>query len=94
MYIKNLKFRDFGVDFEAHHLLPEFSALENVMIPAAGLRGGSPVGYVGGHGYYWSSTAFDSLRAYLVLFDSYAVSPNYYGDRDFGYSVRLITECQ
>ena len=63
-----------------------------VCLPAAGRRYGPNVSYVGGSGHYWSSTARDSNYAYLVSFSSSAVSPGSYGLRNFGFSVRLITE--
>ncbi len=63
-----------------------------VCLPAAGRRNGSKVSIVGDVGFYWSSTAHDSSRAYDVYFDSGDVSPDYYETRSFGFSVRLITE--
>ena len=63
-----------------------------VCLPAAGNRYGSLVLSVGDYGRYWSSTAYDSYNAYYVRFNSYNVYPDNYGTRDYGYSVRLITE--
>lgn len=63
-----------------------------VFLPAAGCRRGSNVGYVGGYGFYWSSTASDGDYAYDVLFDSSGVFPDFDDSRYFGFSVRLITE--
>ena len=63
-----------------------------VFLPAAGYRYGSDVYNVGVDGLYWSSTAFDGYYAYHVYFYSYNVFPDNYGTRDFGSSVRLITE--
>lgn len=73
----------------------KWSAMEAagaVCLPAAGRRNGSNVSIVGDSGFYWSSTAHDSSRAYDVYFDSGDVSPDYYEARSFGFSVRLITE--
>ena len=63
-----------------------------VFLPAAGYRVGSDVSSVGGLGRYWSSTALDEVSALYVLFDSYAVYLDSYGYRNYGFSVRLITE--
>ena len=66
-----------------------------VFLPAAGSRYGSYVGLVGDYGFYWSSTALDSIIAYCASFNSLSVYPDSYDDGPtFGYSVRLITECQ
>ncbi|MCQ2052147.1 MAG: hypothetical protein MJY74_08090 [Bacteroidaceae bacterium] len=63
-----------------------------VFLPAAGFRYGSDVYDVGDDGYYWSSTAIGSNYAYLVLFDSPYVYPDYSGGRALGCSVRLVTD--
>ena len=63
-----------------------------VFLPAAGLRFGSKVSFVGDNGYYWSSTAFDGNFAYFVYFLSSKVCPGEYDYRLNGYSVRLVTE--
>ena len=65
-----------------------------VFLPAAGLRYGSYVYNVGVSGYYWSSSAYDSDHAYDVNFDSDDVYLDFIDFRNFGFSVRLITECQ
>ena len=63
-----------------------------VFLPAAGDRIGFDVSNVGGNGSYWSSTAYGSLSAFRVYFNSRSVYPGYSGDRGCGFSVRLITE--
>ena len=63
-----------------------------VCLPAAGWRDGSYVYDVGTYGYYWSSTANVNDIAYYVVFSSSAVNPDYDDGRNYGYSVRLITE--
>ena len=65
-----------------------------VCLPAAGRRYGSDVYNVGDCGTYWSSTARGSSYAYRVTFYSSDVYPDSNDYRDYGYSVRLITECQ
>ena len=45
-------------------------------------------------GYYWSSAADDEDFAYCVKFDRFDVRLDVTDYRFFGYSVRLITECQ
>ena len=63
-----------------------------VFLPAAGIRTGSGVYGVGGGGVCWSSTANDESSAYDVFFNSLNVYPDHGDARDYGYSVRLITE--
>ncbi len=63
-----------------------------VCLPAAGCRYGSGVNYVGGSGRYWLSTAIDSYNAWLVYFDSDSVGPDGGFSRNYGCSVRLITD--
>ena len=65
-----------------------------VFLPAAGSRDDSDVYGAGGIGYYWSSAALDSGSAYGVSFYSSDVSPDSSGCRNFGCSVRLVTDCE
>ena len=64
-----------------------------VFLPAAGWRNGSYVNDVGDCGCYWSSTADDEYLAYAVGLYSGNVSPDGCNGRNYGCSVRLITEC-
>ena len=63
-----------------------------VFLPAAGFRYGSDVYGVGELGSYWSSTAYGSIDAYGVSFNSSDVRPGYDDYLFSGYSVRLVTE--
>lgn len=63
-----------------------------VCLPAAGARDGSGVYYVGDYGIYWSSTAHGSNIACSLYFNSYDFLPDHNDYREFGFSVRLITE--
>ncbi|MBQ0024692.1 MAG: hypothetical protein KBT00_03070 [Bacteroidales bacterium] len=65
-----------------------------VFLPAAGYRKGSDVFSDGDEGYYWSSTALDEYDAYDVYFNGSSVGPGDDDTRSYGFSVRLITECQ
>lgn len=62
-----------------------------VFLPAAGLRNGTEVRYVGSSGRYWSSTVYDSDRAYFVHFRD-GFDPSRYHYRYYGHSVRLVFE--
>lgn len=42
----------------------------------------------GGQGYYWSSTAYNGLNAYILTFNSSGVYPSLDGNRFYGLSVR------
>lgn len=60
-----------------------------VFLPAAGVRHGTDVYYVGSDGNYWSSSAYSGSNACGLYFASSCVGwcSN---DRDFGQSVRLV----
>ena len=60
-----------------------------VFLPAAGYRDGTGVNYVGSHGLYWSSSAYDDY-AYCLDFFSGGVGTAGNGHRNFGLSVRLV----
>ena len=70
----------------------EINAAGIVFLPAAGKREGSSVNDVGTVVHYWSSTMVDSSNAYHAYFDSGEVIPGSMIGRDFGCSVRLVTE--
>ena len=75
--------------------LTEWAKMESagaVFLPAAGYRDGSNVDSVGDIGYYWSSTAYSNNIAYLVRFKSGDVYPGNYVLRNYGCSVRLVTD--
>ena len=65
-----------------------------VFLPAAGYRFGSDVYYVGGYGYYWSSSASGGSGAFDVSFNGNGVDPDYDGSCGNGFSVRLVTDCE
>ena len=62
-----------------------------VCLPATGYRSNASVNYVGQTGTYWSSTAYNSVNAHIIYFDSSDVLPGAYNYRDYGYAVRLVT---
>ena len=63
-----------------------------VFLPVAGFRGGLMVSLVGDSGFYWSSSAKDSNRAYCIMFLSGFSAAPVDDFRDYGYSVRLVTD--
>ena len=44
----------------------------------------------GSYGYFWSSTRDNTTTMYRLFVDSSSVSPQRYGNRNYGYSVRCI----
>lgn len=60
-----------------------------LFLPVAGFRDDSSVYYVGTHGFYWSSTPYDTHNAYLRYFRSNYTGWNY-NFRRVGHSVRLV----
>ena len=61
-----------------------------VFLPAAGLRSGTSVGYVGEFGLYWSRTGGGPYDPSGVRFGSGIVYPADQNDRSYGFSVRLV----
>ena len=71
-----------------------FEAAGCVFLPTAGFRNGTSVGSVDFYGNYWSSTPYDTNRAYYLYFSSSNVYPAYSSSRYYGSSVRLVQEQQ
>lgn len=65
-----------------------------VFLPAAGYRYSWSVYYVGGDGYYVSSTPYDYFNAYFMHFIGDNVNPAKDGKRFHGRSVRLVRDVQ
>lgn len=65
-----------------------------VFLPAAGYRYSTSVYYVGGDGYYVSSTHYDYYNAYFMHFIGDNVNPAKDGKRFHGRSVRLVRDVQ
>lgn len=73
----------------------QWATLENAgcaFLPAAGIRNGSAVDYVGSLGYYWSATYRGSFYAYFLGFGSGGLGTISYSlcDRCYGVPVRLV----
>ena len=62
----------------------------SIFLPAAGYRYGASMYYVGGSGFYWSSSVLNVYRAYNVLFSSGYLNPRNRRIRCNGFSVRLV----
>ena len=62
----------------------------SIFLPAAGYRYRASVYYVGGSGFYWSSSVINVYRAYNVLFSSGYLNPRNRRIRYDGFSVRLV----
>lgn len=61
-----------------------------VFLPAAGLRFGTNLIYVGLNGSYWSSTPDDRIDAFFLRFGPNDLGPQDINFRNSGYSVRLV----
>ncbi|MCQ2149771.1 MAG: hypothetical protein MJY45_05420 [Bacteroidales bacterium] len=61
-----------------------------VFLPAAGYLGGPNADT----GFYWSSSAADTSYVYRLRFNSVHVAPASKDVRNYGYSVRLVADCQ
>ena len=61
-----------------------------VFLPAAGIRNGTTVYYVGSYGRYWSSSFSNSNDAWIVDFYSGHIGTENYYYRSNGFSVRLV----
>ena len=75
-----------------------WSAMESagcVFLPAAGFRkeDGTTVSHIGlDTGFYWTSTAYDSGKAFTMGINSGNVDPANNFNRTFGFSVRLVID--
>ena len=92
---KSGKASRYGVDYYKtvnEYTAAQWTEIESagaVFLPAAGYRYGASVNYVGGYGYFWSSTAYSAAYAYRLDFGSdYVGADSYY--RCYGRSVRLV----
>ena len=65
-----------------------------VFLPAAGYRDGTSVRYVGSNGVYWSTSYYNSVDAYYVVFNDSNLNPQYDLYRYYGFSVRLVRVAQ
>ena len=88
-------------DLEINYDYVEWKHMEEagaVCLPAAGFRDGSDgltgVTGAGSYGYYWSASPNYDNTAYDLYFFIGRVNPNYKGNRNQAYAVRLVTECQ
>ena len=70
----------------------QMEAVGAVFLPAAGDRDGTGVSDVGNLGYYWSSTPIDGYYAFNLYFDSGYARPDYWSNRGYGLSVRLVQD--
>lgn len=61
-----------------------------VFLPAAGSRSGTSVYVVGSYGYYWSASYNDSYGAWSVYFYDGYLHTDYFTNRYYGLSVRLV----
>lgn len=67
-------------------------ALGAVFLPASGYRYDADVSSVQGYGYYWSSSYNYFSNAYYLYFGSDNLNPQYYYERYYGRSVRLVQD--
>ena len=67
-----------------------------VFLPAAGVREGTSVYYVGSYGYYWSASYDGSEYAYYVIFNNGLLNPYHYDFlyRSYCLSVRLVRNAE
>lgn len=82
-------------DLTSYDTASEWEAAQNegvVCLPAVGFRSTESVNYVGQTGTYWSSTAYDNVKAYVMYIDSSNVLPGSMDFKDSGYAVRLVTD--
>ncbi|MCQ2260188.1 MAG: hypothetical protein MJZ77_02220 [Bacteroidales bacterium] len=72
----------------------QMEAAGAVFLPAAGYRFYTRVGNSGAHGYYWSSTPQSENTAYNMGFSDSNVDDDANGNRNLGFSVRLVQDYQ
>lgn len=81
----------------AHNIytIEQWKILESagaVFLPMAGVRVGAEGGVsnIGSSGRYWSSSSYNSDKAYVVVFNETYFLPQQKTDRYYGHSVRLV----
>ena len=74
---------DWASSFEAHGA---------VFLPAAGTRNGTSLYYLGSNGIYWSSSSNLTEYAWVVDFTDNFFLTDYFLERYYGYSVRLVQD--
>ena len=62
----------------------------SIFFPAAGDYDGSTLYSRGTYGIYWSSGFYSASDAYDLFFSSTGVSPQYYDNRRYGFTVRAV----
>lgn len=65
-----------------------------VFLPAAGLRRGSNVSWLGSDGWYWTSTPDAGVFAYHIHFHSFLIDIPYGNNRNLGLSVRPVRDVE
>lgn len=65
-----------------------------VFLPAAGMRNGTEVVYPNEAGTYWSSTNYNSYAHCLLFIPTEGGDPHAANDRNLGFSVRLVQDCE
>ena len=81
---------DYGRNFNNKLTSPDAT----VYFPAFGFRyyNIGSLFHVGNAGYYWSAAPQDRYTAYMLRFFRPSVSPQYSGQRSYGYSARPVAE--
>ena len=62
----------------------------SIFFPASGLRYGTGLYYRGTYGHYWSASLYSQAYGYGLYFDASGVTPAYYNNRFYGFSVRAV----
>lgn len=65
---------------------------KRLFFPAAGNYNGTSLVSRGQRGYYWSSSYYSALAAYVLAFTSTNVSSQSYNNRCYGFSVRAVLQ--
>ena len=63
-----------------------------VFLPTTGFRYGISINFVQYYGVYWSSSYYDSSRAYIMYFFDDHQYPQHDNERYYGYAVRLVQD--
>jgi uncharacterized protein (TIGR02145 family) len=62
-------------------------------LPGGGRGGGRPFGDIGGRGFWWSATEYDTAEAWARgIYYEYSKVIRYYNYKEFGFSVRFVRD--